>query len=143
MEESPLRLEVLMNEILLSVSMFYAGLLNDKLQEREDKNIIYMIMIIMLGVQVPIETVTTNWLASRKSLRLEIVLECVYMISRTLSFLIVSFTIELLNNYWDSGVLTVLFPIILISVGIAILKTITVSQRKKHTAINKIRSKVE
>ena len=97
----------------------------------------------MLGVQVPLETLTTNQLSRQKTLWLEIVLECVYMVSRTLSLLIVSFTIEILNNYWNSGILSVVFPIIVIAVGIAVLKTLTHTQREKHTAINKIRLKVE
>ena len=133
-EESPLRFEILMNEILISVSLFFAGMLNDTLQEHHHKPLIFLIILSLLGIQIPLEHFTAN----HTTLWGDIVHECVMMISRTLSLLLVSFSIELIGHSHQPLLNQIFYPSILIFFGIAILKKISHHQRAKQNNLQKI-----
>ena len=133
-EESPLRMEILMNEILISVSLFFPGMLNDTLQEYHQKPLIFLIVLSLLGIQIPLEHLTQN----HTTLWGDIVHECVMMMSRTLSLLLVSFSIELIGHSNQPLLNQIFLPSILIFFGIAILKNLSHIQRSKQNNLQKL-----
>lgn len=135
-EESPLRFDILMNEILISVSFFFAGILNDTLQEYSQKTLIFLIIISLLGIQIPLEHFTRNY----TTLWGDIVYECIMMISRTLSLLLVSFSIELIGHSNQPLLNQIFIPFIFIFFGIAIMKNISHIHQQQQKHINKIHS---
>jgi len=140
-DENPIQIDVLMSEILISTSLFFAGNLNHTLQEHPQKFVFFLLIIALLLIQFSLNNLLVEWANKEQTLWGDIVVECTSMISRTLSFLLVSFIIEILSSSSDSIVQQVFLPFLFIFFGIAVLKKISYEKKSKDDAINKIKAK--
>ena len=125
MKTSPLRIERLLNDVWYAVSMYFADRLKSSLMQQQEKSLLFCILLLLLTLQRSFEQEVVRWFRGQKSLWSEILIEYIYMCSRTLAFLMVSFAIDMLSNqsgtafFWGESVLV---PALVLLVGIAILK---------------------
>ena len=125
MPTSPLRMERLLNDVWYAVSMYFADQLKTTLKETNQQGVLFLILILLLALQSSVEHWVVTWFHGQTSLWSEIVIEYIYMCSRTLAFLMVSFSIDMLaaqeghDYFWAERFFV---PAIVLLVGIAILK---------------------
>ncbi len=131
MPASPLRMERLLNDVWYAVSMYFAAQLKENLQETNQKGLLFLILVLLLAIQRSVEHWVVTWFHGQKSLWSEIVIEYIYMCSRTMAFLMVSFSIDMLASqknhdyFWAESLFV---PAMVLLVGIAVLKYV------QHTA---------
>ena len=124
-----------MDDVLYAISMYFAHEYDDYLLALDEKEIVFASLFVVLGVQLVIEKSIHSYLEKRSSLWCDILMEATYMISRTLAFLIVSVTIEMVSTRWNhlEGFWGEAFflPIIFIFMGIATMKHVVRIQEEK------------
>jgi len=135
MSASPLRSKKLMDDILYAVSMYFADILRKHLSEQDEQGFIFCALLFAMGIQVAVEHAVVHWFHGHNNTWSEIVIECIFMCSRTLAFLIVSFSIDIVaghdahkNVFWQEHIV---LPCLLIFMGIAIMKKISHYEQKK------------
>ena len=122
---SPLRMERLMTDVWYAVSMYFADRLKKSLMAQQERGLWFVLLVLLLTIQRALEHWIVHWFQRQQSLWSEIVVEYIYMCSRTLAFLMVSFAIDMLATqhshdfFWGEKVLV---PAMVMLVGIAALK---------------------
>ena len=132
-EASPLRTTRLINDVLYAISMYFASIIGTTLITNDNGAFIFVILFVGLSIQVAIEHSVVHWFHRHDTLWSEIVVESIYMVSRTLAFVIVTFSIDLMVNHHEAALweARILWPIIVIFVGIACMKHFARIQKDK------------
>lgn len=125
MKPSPLRVERLLNDVWYAVSMYFADRIKTTLIEQKEKSLLFCVLVLVLTLQRSIEHWVVQWFHGQQSLWAEIIIEYIYMCSRTMAFLMVSLAIDMLSAqhgtpfFWAESLLV---PATVLLVGIAVLK---------------------
>ena len=124
-----------MDDVLYAISMYFAHEYDDYLLATDEIEIVFATLFLVLGVQLVIEKSIHEYLEHHATLWCDIVMETTYMVSRTIAFLLVSLTIEMLSTKWNhlEGFWGEAFflPLIFIFLGIAAMKHIVRYQEEK------------
>lgn len=132
-DASPLRTTRLMNDVLYAISMYFASIIGEGLVANDNGPFVFVILFVGLSIQVAIEHSVVHWFNRHKTLWAEIIVESIYMLSRTLAFVIVTFVIDLMVNHREMALwgAHILWPVIVIFVGIAFMKHFARAQKDK------------
>ena len=132
---SPLRGKKLMNDIMYAISMYFAHKYDDYLLASDEIEFVFVSLCMVLGIQLSVEKSVHEYLERHSTLWCDIIMDTTYMVSRTVAFLLVSLTIEMVSTKWNhlEGFWgeEVFFPIIFIFMGIATMKHVVRVQEEK------------
>lgn len=118
-------MERLLNDVWYAVSMYFADQLKTSLKENNQRGLLFLLLILLLALQSSIEHWTVTWFHGQTSMWSQIVIEYIYMCSRTLAFLMVSFSIDMMaaqeghDFFWAENIF---IPATVLLVGIVVLK---------------------
>ena len=132
-EPSPLRASRLMNDVLYAIAMYFATLIGNELTQNDNSVFIFILLFAALGLQVAVETTVIHWVARmNSSLWAEVVVESIYMISRTLAFVIVAFSIDLTVEHYDRVIWGsfIVWPLMVIFTGIVFMSYLVKLQER-------------
>ena len=125
-----------MEDVNLAVSMYFAQKYDDYLLALDESEFVFFTLFIVLGVQLIFERRARAYLHDHQTLWADICMSCLYMVSRTLAFLLVSYTIQMLTTRWNhlDGFWgeEVILPIVVIFGGLATMKHVVRLEEEKN-----------
>ena len=115
-----MRFTRLMNDVLMAISMYFGNLIGSRLVHNDNRPFVLLALLAGLSLQIALEHRVVHYSGT---LWADIVVEGTYIVSRTLAFVVVAFSIELMLFHdaylWHAHVV---WPALVVFTGISLMK---------------------